>query len=783
MSNLKSYVGSILLATLLLQGCGGATDATTQNSSDQASAVGIQAEKTIVALTEAFADLNASSTDDEVAAAVRSAKLNASSSTSTQTSQQTAGLISNITDKVKDGLVNILDTKLGDKVTSAAFDVVLNSEGVTVVAIDLARGSQTISEIMVNAMEGDWSLASKMCPMLRRSSEFGEKFTALAEEREIVGRFFFERIDAQMYGCLTDAMLLSNNDAVHDGSVSHSTNGYMAILMDRYATDYFITPTGSNADRRNDKFVSLLLDTGAITTYDSETKTFTGHGDANELTNEKFFYSIFKTPTTTDAFVSAMDKVDVATRTMLMDNIFLGNTQNNDTIQGNLNIIAIGSAMYDGIYGVANTQGVRSGEYGFSSYAGAFIGFAGLIPGDRYMTYAKAFVGAGYQYASFHGINVWTGISDAAKLAWDTYTGSSDTSSTASGAPARSGGLGIIGSDWVDDITDLLFTAYDNFEITIDWVGFYYAITGDKSILEEISDQVYGLKDEADVAYRTIIDGRDENNLTAYPTEISNGAVHNDTVYGLHGLVQLAIQEDIYYVECGNRSTDYIGLDAPTCETNSSYTIENAKAAFTLPPFADITWSYAYGTAKDGVMTYYDRKVDAEWFANLSSNELIRQYFYPSADNIYIPNWLLAVDWLSAPANFANTNVADTDFSFNAGYFDIYVTSTNDALFTVVDENNVTINGSIDLVSIVGLIKTIEVTKVDMGNDDIIAVDETGQNIDGLYVYKIRAITPEDTQLVINTVTAASSYAIGAIGLDSSNASNIDTTNASISIE
>ena len=137
---------------------------------------------------------------------------------------------------------------------------------------------------------------------------------------------------------------------------------------------------------------------------------------------------------------------------------------------------------------------------------------------------------------------------------------------------------------------------------------------------------------------------------------------------------------------------------------------------------------------------------------------------------------MLAVDWLSAPANFKNTNVAKTNFDFNAGYFDIYVTSINETLFHVTDENNVTTTGDIDLVTVAGTVKTIEISKVDMGNDDIIAVDEDGLDITGLNVYKIRAITPEDTQALMNYLSDLTDSALSAIGLDSSNTANVDTT-------
>jgi len=798
MTHLKSYLGSIVLAGLLLQGCGSDSSSTTapiveDNTPSQAvvnfntvssvlSSDSLSSEDSAQALSDLtlkIASLDANNADvrayidsivtendatrAEAYQAVAEAVMGNTDSVKNAPRRGILGdLTSGLTDAVGDGLVDILDTSVGDAITTASFDVVLNSEGVTIVMIDLARNSETTSEIMVNSMEADWSLAEKMCPMLRESTEFGEKFTALAEEMDVVGRFFFERIDANMYGCLTDAMLLSNNDAVHDESVKYSTNGYMALLMDRYATDYFIMPTGSTEVRRNDKFVSLMLDTGAIATYDATTKEFTGHGDGNELINEKFFYSLFKTPTSTDSFVSAMEKIDPAVAKMLMDNIFLGQpvdaNATPDTMQGYLNIIAIGSAMYDGIYGEQDENGVRTNAYGFGSYMGGFVGFAGLIPNDRYMTYGKAFINAGYQYAEFHGINVWTGVSDAAKYAWDAYTGSDETNTTDT-TIAQSGGLGVTGSDWYDDTMDLMKAGWAYVSLSNLWDSL---MDGDKSVTAE-------LKDQASVAYDTVIDGRDANGTLAYPTEITNPTtVKNDTVYGFHGLIELAMQEDIFYVNCGNRATDYL-VGEVTCDNNASYTFENAKETFTLPPFSDLTMSFVYNSAKDGAVSYFNTNVDAAWLADLSNNELIRKYFYPSADNVYIPSWMLAIDWLAAPDALSSTNVETTDFDFNAGYFDIYVTSTNDDILVP--------GSSIDITVALNSIKSMEVTRVEMGSDDIIAVDENGQTLDGLYVYKIRTISPEDTQAVLDYLGALGDKALSAVGLDSSNASTVDTTN------
>jgi len=799
MSHLKSYAGSLVLAALILQGCGGGSSETplaptgTQSSVSEIQKLNLATDvfadaftqdatlKTQVASDFKLKMIKLYESDAEVKAFIDNLIAQNSELTNlsdaidalteavmTKTTSRNRGLIgdltSPLTDKVKDGLVGVLDTKAGNAVTGAAFDVVLNSDGVTVVMLDAARKSETTAQIMVDALEAKWELTEKMCPMLRENSEFGEKFTALAEENEVVARFFFERIDANMYGCLTDAMLLSNNENVHDDGVAHSTNGYMGILMERYATDYFIAPTGSTEVRRNDKFVSLLLDTGVKASYDAATKTFTGHGDGNELINEKFFYSLFKTPTSTGSFVDAMDKIDVTTRTMLMDNIFMGAQPDGsyDTVQGYMNIISIGSAMYDGIYGEVGVDGTRSGGYGFGSYVGSFIGFALLIPSDRFVPYAKAFVNAGYEYALFHGIDVWSGLSSAAKLAWDNF-GTSANASAPAGMTARSAGEGVLGSDWYDDIKDLMKQAWANVSL----VTLYDSLmNGDESV-------VTSLKDESKKAYSTFVDGRDTNGTKLYPTEISNPYnVHNDTVYGLHGLVELAVQEDVFAVHCGSRPTDYYGVGYE-CTNDVNYTMDDARAEFTLPPVAELTWSYAYNTAKDGAVSYFKNNIDADWIADLSDADLIRQYFYPSADNIYIPNWMLAIDWLSLPSNVTQAQIATTDLNFNAGYFDVYVTSPNDHLLTANDANE---SADIELENLISLVKTIEISRVNMGDDSIIAVGNDGQTLDDLYVYKVRTISPEDTEAVLAYLGSLQGTVLSAIGLDGSNAANVDTT-------
>lgn len=765
MLHLKSYVGSIVLAALLLQGCGSSSDETATQTND--STQDVQTAATITALSDTIGSLDGTEDDAEIKATFDELKLKLSApeSSTTATAMQTAGLL----DSVKDGLVNLLDSNLGNTVTSATFDVVLNSEGVTVVMLDLARGSHTITKIMIDALEADWSLTTKMIPMLQTNKEFGEKFAALAYEEPDMARFFFSRVDAPMYGALADAMLLSNDDAVHDESVEHSTTQYMGLLMSMYATEYFV-PHKSGANKitdttgseniiyaqndvngnlaTDDNFVNVLFDTKEVVTYDGNV-TFTGHGDGTELTNEKFFYALFKTPDSTNSFIAAMDQLPESTTVQLMDNIFLGINEfadTNDSTQGHLNIISIGSAMYDGIYGKDGST-----AYGLGNYTGAFFGFAGLIPANKFIPYGKAFISAGYQYAGFHGINVWSGVGQAAQTVWNNYTtpDAPADENLAPSAPARTAGLGLVASPWYTDVKTLLITAYANFNITIDWAALYSSLVdSDKSIVTEVTNQFQNLKDDGGIALSTIIDGRDEDNATAYPTTITNSVLtadDNDVVYGFHGLIELAVREDMVNT----------GISADMAE---------AEGNFTLPLFGELTWSYAYGTAKDGVKAYV-ANIDADWIADLSTNTLVRDYFYPSADNVYIPSWMLAIDWLTVPSNYSNASIADLDFDFNSGYLDIYTLSTNGNLLN-----------EIDITVAAGVIKTVTMEKVLMGDDSIIVVGAADTNIDGLHVYKIRVVSPEDTEAVLAYLASLGNTALNAIGIDTSNTADVDTT-------
>lgn len=778
MRNWKSYVGSILVAGLLLQGCGGSTEEAANVQPSATAKAAREAANAILTITKvdspsaklamASGELSASKdaetyiknaldtlvattsvTQEEADAFIAENDLNqvfvhayfqaVANKSVILPANQPNGFFDDVLAGIRDGLIDLIDSDLGTDITAEIFELMLNSEGVTVLMIDMARGSTTISQIMIDVLGDRWDLTTAMCPMLQTNVEFGEKFTALAYEMDgstdkpDMGGFFFANVDAPLYGCLSDAMVLSSDESVHNEDVNHSTNGYMGLLMERYAVDFFIEP-GTGTDWISatnhpygsyDAFSRLMFDTGAL----ADDNATLGHGDRNELTNEKFFYATFRTPYSTDSFIAAMQAVETnnpATVTLFMDQIFLGEQNTtiygpvSDPVQGYYNIKSIAGAM---------AEGMSNPMYGFSDYSGAFVDFALLIPGERYFAYAKAFLGAGWYFTSG---DVWSTIVAGAEDLWNSFTLTATVTAATPGNTILSGMNGTLGSEWISDTIDVTWTAWD--EVDLSLLEYWLS---NLTLFDYYNNEAYQ-------GYTVFLSGTitDENNVTTeYPTALAKSA---DIVLGLHGLFELAIREDMVNARAGD------GTD---------YTMADAANDFVLPPFSDISWSFVYNAASDGVVAYWNNVVDAGWLADLSTNDLVREYFYPSADNIYIPSWLLAIDWLKFPDNFNSAEIGATDFNFDAGYMDIYVVSTNEFLMT-----------DIDLPQAVDPLKPITMEKIDMSSDSIIIVDENGVNENGLHVYKIRVVSPEDTAAVLAYLSDLGTAILNGIGIDSTNA-------------
>ena len=124
----------------------------------------------------------------------------------------------------------------------------------------------------------------------------------------------------------------------------------------------------------------------------------------------------------------------------------------------------------------------------------------------------------------------------------------------------------------------------------------------------------------------------------------------------------------------------------------------------------------------------------------------------------------MGIDWLKAPANVQASGYETIDWSFDAGYMDIYVVSSKADL---ADEFN--------LAQTVAPVKTITMTKVEMGDDSIIVVDADGKYND-MYVYKIRAISPEETAAALAYFNGLVDQGLALVGLDSANAGDTVAT-------
>jgi len=678
-----------------------------------------------------------------------------------ETNAKQRGLLDGLTQGIKDLLNDALASSLGQSVGGAAFELVLDSDGITVVMLDMARDSRTVTDAMIDILgdQGNWNdVTPKMYPLLRENTEFGEKFAALAYEMNpetkdgapAMGRFFFSMVDREMYGALADAMVLSDDDAVHDESVSMSTTGYMGKMMVRHAKQFFIAPgTGVQADLSTasgntygstDAFANLMFDTGAPVTMD-DNGTVSGHGDASELQNERFFHAMFRTPTATGDFVDAMKQLDQSTVNMFMDQIFLGqSTDANvsaDNIQGYYNIISIAGSMNEGI-----------ANYGMTAYYDGFIGFYGLVPVEKFGPYGLAFMNAGFHYMGVNDIDIWGGVSETAKGYYEDfvaqYLGGEDTNATTdenvSAAPAfRAEGLGTYDTSWSGVIYDCSGKGWEQVSI---WDSITGAVTGlfedDNTTAEDVNSTELGAMDTFSVC--------------------------------LHDEIELAVREDIV-----NDSK----LDE---NVSTDKTMDEAIAEFTLPSFTDITFKYIYTGAYDRAAQtanfFYDSTLGdlSDWWTDFSiidsatgAYEYTKGFVWDSETGdwatseqrwAYFPNWLANTQWYDLEAYYADSTSTLT-VDFDAGYVDFYVVSRDANLTTTAAglSETMTLVDTDDL--------PLSVHK-DLNIDDI-----ADEDITEFYVYTIRIYSTTGLDELLQQLK---DY-ISGFGADTTNAEGGDNNN------
>ena len=286
-------------------------------------------------------------------------------------------------DKLKDKLVTSLDTTVGQYIMSASFSLVLEDIDLTKTMIKLAIDSQTITDIMVDALKDDWDLTIKMRPMLENDEEFGVLFLTLAEVRPSVAHLTFQLLDSGLYNSVTKAMINSKTVTLK-----------MSGLMNTYALDYLVLENQGKQGLygNTDNFASLFF------------------SDMNIRTNQRFYKAMFQYSESTNNFVLAFNKVYIKDKnisTTFLDLVFLGQKSTVNGVTEDLNtsyqnIYAMVGAMYTGMYvGV----GEQSPE-GFTPYTSSFLGLYNVIEGNKLYPYGKRFLTAGYKYYKDNNLNL-----------------------------------------------------------------------------------------------------------------------------------------------------------------------------------------------------------------------------------------------------------------------------------------------------------------------------------------------------------------------------------------
>ena len=565
-----------------------------------------------------------------------------------------------LTGVLKDGINKLAASDVGQSLGGEAFKLVLGSEGVTVAMLDMARGSRTVTDMMIDILgdKKNWNdLSPKMYNMLSSNQEFGEKFLALADEMDgldgspDMGKFFFSMVDSGIYGPFVDSVILSDGSNGHNSDVSNSSLGYLGSLMKKNAKEFFIEPgTGVQTNLNTaagtkygttDAFSTLLFDNGAPITFD-ENGTEINHGDGSEIQNERLFYSLFRTPSSTKDFISAMEELDSDTVTMFMDQIFLGEQDTikfgkiSDTYQGFYNIISIAGSMNEGVQ-----------NYGLSSYLSSFYNFYNLIPVDRFGAYSVAFVNAGMFYTNFNLNSLWGNVKNGyTSVSNELFSDNNNTANHTSSRLKRSSGLGTIDTPWKTIVWDCSVSGWDNLNI---WTSLSGMISG------EVTETTP--KDSFNVMSNCI-----------------------------HSEIELAVREDI------------VNDSKVDNNVSTDISMSTAETMFILPNFEDITFSYVWEGSKNRALTvskffYNDKKEELfDMWKNISFYDVSTKVYeytnvliYGTTEEkwAYLPEWLSNTQWLDLKEYYGSTD-SSLSVDFSNGYVDLYIVSLDPNLNTTV---------------------------------------------------------------------------------------------------
>jgi len=501
-------------------------------------------------------------------------------------------------DIIKDGLVDVVATDAITDLTADAFRLVLQSDGVTTAMLDMAINSETITDIMVTVMEDNWDLTEPMIPMMlnpENDYEFTRKFLQLAQaHKQQIGTMTFSYIDTNLYDTITKVMVLSP-----------AVNTAMGQTMVLLGKNHFIIPGSETTITRNDQpdlyagkdaFARLMLDIN------------------NSTTNERLFYALFAKSDTTDAFVKTMQqvkKLDADTATYFMDNIFLGGSieKGYATIdqahrdQAFQNIYTITKAMLDGYE-----------AEGLAPYSGSFVGFAGLIPFDRYVPYAKGMGSAAYYYATTHGYSLTGTIGSFVK---DKFF-PEENSNTIQKASLRQSNALSDGLDWFAN----LFGSYSA------WLDSATAYLTDSTIGKTLESAFTAMLDSTKVGIDAAL---------AEAKKLGHDAIE--------AKIQVTIQDGNYTLP-------------PFEDITLAYITSTAKTT-ALEILDD--------PARMKVIS--DANRTQELYAYVNSQLKTNEYLG------YIPTWMTKLDWIQIPASVDGIPVKVINYS--AGSIDVYILSDN----------------------------------------------------------------------------------------------------------
>lgn len=547
--------------------------------------------------------------------------------TALASARQTNGLLDPITDAVTSTLsgaiVDVVNVDAVNNVAGDAFSLVLQNEGLTVTMLDLAIDSKTVAQVMVDVMKDNWDLTEPMVPMITNpeNTEFAEKFTYLAGIHDhIIANFVFKYIDSTMYDAITKAMTvpsttgdMENTNLVPEYSGSHKVTSNMGKLMADLGVNYFVKPDDSYQIVRSDMpelyagddaFARLMLDVN------------------NGAINERLFYSLFSESKMTADFVTTMQQVkaqDEATATFFMDNIFLGgefdnlaNVSDADKNQSMRNISTVAMAMFDGYK-----------AEGLAPYSGSFVGFAGLVPFDRFKPYARAFGTAGYQYMKVNGLDI-PGGSIGQWIADKFFPSETEVAAAENLAAAR-------GTNSV--LTDTLEWIKTQFASYAEWLSgaTTYLLNNSfgQTIAAAFDEFVGSIKDGMDAAYASAVD-----------------KVHDF----VEAKIQVVIADQNYTLPAFSDMNLSIAYMKSVVKTTALDIIDNPEAIHTFSENARVQGVYAYVNEA------------------LATNKFLA----------YIPTWMTRLDWIELPASV--DGMPNIQLSFSTGSADIYILSDNASL-------------------------------------------------------------------------------------------------------